>query len=603
MNLCTPIASPPTPTTSDAGREAERLTLRIVDTLIREAYPGLGEQSIEPLPSFPGSAPDGATHVLKCRIDPHGTLLVAVRSSGFLQEWRCAGLPLYWDTAIDVRRITHFHEVGAILGAGPDGDGQTGLHALIEEFDVAVAHGVHASSIAVADRTLLPEVADTLPTWHKRMILADRLGAFVDHPFYPTARAKFGMDVDELRRFSPESMNSFRLRWLAVPNDGFARAGEALAAWPRFTDVGLSEDLAQSHVLLPIHPFQCGARLDRALAEAGIGNVAHLAPGEAWDVLPTLSVRTLVVTGQPDLHIKLPLEIATLGRLNLRAIKPGSIRDGAVIQTLLADIAAEDADIGPSLTLVDESCGGSHSGHRFLGYILRRYPAGLDADEAVPIAAFGAPVPGGGTLLLDLIDRHFDGDETAFLDAFFALLLKIHLTLWARYGVSLEANQQNSVILFGPDRRLRLLLKDNDAPRIDRSALAAANPAWASRLDALTDPRLAAATPDALAQMVVTITFQLNLGYTVELLAAATGRDPASGHRRLAQAVEARLRLLQADGADVALLRHALLDSDRQPVKYLLRAATLEGKAATGAIDVNKHYGFTGPNFLRAALS
>jgi hypothetical protein len=44
-----------------------------------------------------------------------------------------------------------------------------------------------------------------------------------------------------------------------------------------------------------------------------------------------------------------------------------------------------------------------------------------------------------------------------------------------------------------------------------------------------------------------------------------------------------------------------LLENARLPLKYLLRAASLESKASTGAADINKFYGETAPNFLRPA--
>jgi len=57
---------------------------------------------------------------------------------------------------------------------------------------------------------------------------------------------------------------------------------------------------------------------------------------------------------------------------------------------------------------------------------------------------------------------------------------------------------------------------------------------------------------------------------------------------------------LAAEGEDVAPARRLLLEDDRLYIKYLLIAATLAEKTETGAPDVNKFYGRSTPNFLRA---
>ena len=52
--------------------------------------------------------------------------------------------------------------------------------------------------------------------------------------------------------------------------------------------------------------------------------------------------------------------------------------------------------------------------------------------------------------------------------------------------------------------------------------------------------------------------------------------------------------------AEVRLLRARTLEAARLPGKSMLTAGTLRDKARTGAADINKYYGVTGPNYLRA---
>ena len=72
-------------------------------------------------------------------------------------------------------------------------------------------------------------------------------------------------------------------------------------------------------------------------------------------------------------------------------------------------------------------------------------------------------------------------------------------------------------------------------------------------------------------------------------------------YARLRERAGAILAELAAEGEDVTLARQTLLDDDWLYIKYLLTAATLLDKGATGAADVNKFYGKSAPNFLKAA--
>jgi uncharacterized protein YjeT (DUF2065 family) len=117
---------------------------------------------------------------------------------------------------------------------------------------------------------------------------------------------------------------------------------------------------------------------------------------------------------------------------------------------------------------------------------------------------------------------------------------------------------------------------------------------WIGRLQ---DARITQTDAAAIAQMLVTITIQLNLGAVIEGLGRHLGR-PGAYRRLLRAAVERQLDRLDGEGIVSGPLRAALLDARHFPIKYLLRAATLETREAIGAADVNKAYGHTAPNFL-----
>ena len=89
----------------------------------------------------------------------------------------------------------------------------------------------------------------------------------------------------------------------------------------------------------------------------------------------------------------------------------------------------------------------------------------------MPLAALLARPPDGALVADALADRYYGGDLFALLDAYLTLLFDFQTTLFG-YGIALESHQQNISLVFDEHRRhgrprLRLLIKDNDGPRIN----------------------------------------------------------------------------------------------------------------------------------------
>uniref|UniRef100_UPI001E41D5E3 phosphotriesterase family protein n=1 Tax=Streptomyces clavuligerus TaxID=1901 RepID=UPI001E41D5E3 len=146
---------------------------------------------------------------------------------------------------------------------------------------------------------------------------------------------------------------------------------------------------------------------------------------------------------------------------------------------------------------------------------------------------------------------------------------------------------------YGSDTtRLRLLLKDNDSPRVHAARLAGTigpDPA------AFADPRVTVDSDQPVLDLFTAITVHLCAGaYAFGL--ARHGHAPLDRlltlvRDRLTEAVE-RLETPRAD-----LLRTHVLHAPHLPVKAMVTAGTLLAKERTGALDINKHY-TTGPNYL-----
>lgn len=590
---------------------AEYIAARVVDTLLREDVRAcVSRAGIVGNDALPRGFADGAEAEQQwlqiTHFGPYRLWIPVVRER-FMQPWRFARRALVGCDASGCRRV---HDVPAILAcfrAGLDAPAARGFAELERECATAAVHRRAAESErarwfddwrAVHGQACGADLVD----WHERLLHYDRLAAFLDHPFYPTARAKPGFDTGDLARYAPEFRPSLELNWIAVARALYhSTDGPLPPGWPAFADVGLPASLAETHVLVPVHPFVWRHELDRLLADSQLASRVVRAPHTALRVAPTLSVRTLALCAAPAWHVKLPLTIRTLGARNIRTLKPSTICDGRSIQTLLGAIAEREAELRDRILLTAEDTGAHVAHQNFLGFILRRYPeAALKEATVVPVAALAAPTPNGQTVAEEIIDRFFGGDMRAFLDAYLDLTLRWHLVLWLRYGVALESNQQNSaLVLSATGPRLRLLLKDNDAARIERDALTRRWPALGGQVARLQDARIVVRDALPLAQMFTTITLQLNIAAPIEHLARVYGQDPRVLYGVVRQHIERLLDALNRSGEDVALARRTLLDDEYLYIKYLLVAATLADKQVTGVTDVNKYYGRSAPNFLK----
>lgn len=576
---------------------------RVVDALLREdlreCVSRAQVREDAPLPaSLAGLHPPGQCW-LHCA---HLGLWMPVLPARYMQRWRAGDGPLLAEGPAGLMALHSLDEVVACFSKGLDTDAARPFHDFGQECALALAHWEACEGEQRRWFASLPVPDNAAAEWPERLLHHDRLAAFLDHPFYPTARAKLGFAVADLSRYSPEFAPRFQLNWLAVPQARYhPSCNRELPGWPAFSDVGLPPALADTHALLPVHPFVWANQLTGMLAATGFAHDTVRAPLPWMTVTPTLSVRTLVLCDAPEWHIKLPLTIRTLGARNIRTIKPSTIGDGHRIQSLLAAVVAQEPDLAGRVLLTDEEVGAHVDHQTFLGFIARRYPAqDLLDGTPVPIAGLLADDPAGGSVLEKLVERHYQGDLSRFFDEYLTLTLRLHLTLWLRYGIALESNQQNSVLVFS-GRGLRLLLKDNDAARIHRDALGGRWPELATRIADLQDERIAADTELPLAQMFITITLQLNLAAPVTAMAERLGQPATPWYRRIAQAIDSVLCSLAAAGEDTGMARRMLLEDETLPIKYLLSAATLLDKRETGARDVNKFYGQTSPNFLKAA--
>ncbi|MFB6889924.1 IucA/IucC family protein [Kitasatospora sp. NPDC056327] len=576
-------APPVAPVAPAPAAPAEALALRVLSALLREDVLGLRTGStLERRPDGPWLVAAGHA------------LAVPVLPDGFQSEY-AARLPR---VEHDGRPADGLDAVLAVFAGLADAEDRPGWAAFAEECRQTLATMELHERVRAEVHTALTDLYGADPagwTGPAAALGHDTLAAYLDHPVYPTARGRAGLDESHLRAHAPEFHPAFALRWLALPAGTLTRHGDRPLPrwWPTPSWLGL--DLPggdRAWETLPVHPLTVGPALDGALRAAGLAGRAVLADRPYLTVLPTLSMRTVAVAEDPVHHLKLPLATATLGRLNRRTIKPGTLRDGAAGQRLVEAAAAREPRFAGRILHADEQTW-AHAGHELLAVLLRRQPDGLERSVTVPLAALLAPAPGGRLVIDHLADRFFGGEVVALYDALLELLLDWQTTLFG-HGVALESHQQNTSLVLDEDGGLRLLLKDDDGPRVHPGRLAAGLGELAPAPEEFDDTRILVADDRPLTDLFTTVTGHLCTGSLAFGLAAhgraGLGELLALLRERLAEAVD-------RTGPAAGPLRTALLDAERLPVKAMVTAGTLLDKRRSGAADINKHY-TDGPNYL-----
>ena len=579
---------------------ASYLTQRLVDTCLREDLFGLMSKSqlktktpsSITISNYPGEQ--------AWAIFSHSdfTLYLPVTPSYYMQRW-VYGSPNGVDGSgwlIEKKgqfELQHdYHDWIQLLKACAHQSSHPLLDGYLQELECAEEHKALCDNAFQQHSNSLMQPISKLTYWNQKLLRADQIASYLDHPYYPTARAKFGLSDTDLKQYAPEFAQSFALRWLAIDKSLVTLTSSQPQCWPTMEQVGLPGDFAVSHHLFPAHPLtlQGLESLPEGIIEA---------PTPFLEVTPTLSVRTVVVNSAPHIHIKIPLIMRSLGTKNIRLIKPSTLYDGHWFERLLTHLEQNDSDLQGSLFHCNEKHGGHVGDDKSFAYIVREYPLNHSQDKAlVPVAALASPMPDGRLFLEHLAEQYNHNDTLAWFKDYVDLLSKVHLRLWLRYGIALESNQQNAIIAFDAQGKMTLAMKDNDAARIWPERFKNFEHLSPVKCDQLLDQRIKVDDELALGQMFTTITLQLDIAAIVEAMAAQAIAPSADLYKIVATSLSQTLEQLRNQGHEVTLANKMLFESPYLYAKYLLSSGSLLSKEASGASDINKFYGLSAPNFL-----
>ncbi|MFJ5196320.1 IucA/IucC family protein [Streptomyces sp. NPDC088394] len=484
----------PTPTPqADGSSPTQQLAGPLVleqSTVPRQMTAPLDERFI-PKPTATGGAPAdpldhpdplraadsaGAENLLRCWVRETGpagpdgpTLRIPLPASG-----TALLVPvLYWSA-------TGWHRFGPpVLEGAPEGappaDAVT-IAALLgreagrdEGADMVarVADSVRRTAGFIAERRRAPHApaeADLFLTAEQSLLLG--------HPQHPTPKSREGLSDAESRLYSPESHGSFALNWMAVDRSVLATdsawtdGGRPVPATELVTAYARGLRLPDNTAPIPLHPWQARELVHRpevaALLDTGL--LHDLGPhGERWH--PTSSVRTVHRPGaEVMLKLSLGVRITNSRRENLRKELHRGVEVHRLLRSGLATqwhAARPGFDIvrDPAWLAVDGPDGRPVQG---LDVMLRHNPFGPH-DDAVCIAALTAPRPWPGRagmhsrlaeIVLSLAAATGRTVGAVAAEWFLRYLDRVvGPVLWldAHAGVALEAHQQNTLVMLGPE--------------------------------------------------------------------------------------------------------------------------------------------------------
>ena len=582
------------------------------------------------------------------------TSLVMLLEPGIAQDWqKVPGTPVLAHDGGTPSPLDPVAVMRRVFG----GDDQTltpGQRVFLDALEdslwqatASMAHGVDTRHLA------------SLGTLEHFTIL-EQWASLLDRPYHPTAKAKQGLSAAEYRAYMAEFANPVELYWVAVARHrlthgagvGALAAGAAsgadratagvasgadratagaasgadresapleqpadwlLAAEERqaLSDEMRAKGIADSHLALPVHPWQHDHALPKWLAEdfaAGHCITLETRAGRWW---PTSSLRSLLPAAPSSdgaAHsLKLPMAIHSLGASRyLPAVK---MINGDLSARLLEEARQRDPLLESALHLCDEGKWWAYlpedaslfdEAPRHLSAMVRSYPQALleqAGTQLVPMATLGTPLPMVGASGPARTSAHhvFDdwmalrGMEAGAANArtlfgeLCARFFEINLRM-LRLGMLAEVHGQNAVLVVRQGRVEGLLLRDHDSLRINVGQLerhGMQDPCY--RIKPGHANTLYHDSQEALLFWLQTLAIQVNLRAIIDTLVGHYGLCQRALWRDLTAQLEAQLDAVPFDAAERNALKSALFERERWPYKRLI-APIIERAGGPGSM-------------------
>ncbi len=398
--------------------------------------------------------------------------------------------------ATDVSRLTAIARLSAELDNSQDNDTLCQAYRLAWGAQLATEYGTSGAQDALALLT-----GDGTP---HALARTEQWGTG-GHPWHPACKTRMGLTPEQVIALSPEFEAQVPIGLVAVAAHRLQvttmEGAQPYATWfastfpeamHTFRKALLARQLApEAWLPLPVHPWQRDTTLGETFADELKAGELILLPEITLPARPTMSFRTVAATeapGGPMLKLPVSMRLTSVER----TVSPKSAVMGPRVSMLLERILAADAALAAVLSIVPERHGIHLAGTederaRHLSMIVRDNPTTRIAgnQRLLPVGALFTPdftadmtQPAAPMLLDTVLARQAGGTRAERATRFFAAYLRVAIPavvgLYLRYGVALEAHQQNTfVVIDEAGMPVRLVVRDFGDVKIALPALEA----------------------------------------------------------------------------------------------------------------------------------
>ncbi|KAA0975552.1 IucA/IucC family siderophore biosynthesis protein [Pseudomonas sp. ANT_H12B] len=592
---------------------ADRVMQDLVDCLLAEHFFGTEPLNLAaPAADQPFTGLSAEQRIWEWHNEPQGSILLALRP-GLTQQWeKVPGTPVLGRQNEQLTELSPEAFMTQVLAGMTDRyqDNEKGfalfldvLRTSVRQTELSLAHRVDS------ERLLEKSNADFFLTMEQWASLRDR-------PYHPLAKAKQGLNDAEYQHYQAEFARPVTLNWVAIDRtllqcgDGVTNLAQSYPAQyllPPLLQADLLQELQQrgiadSHVALPVHPWQFDHVLEAQLGDAFAKGDCQRLDFTDGDFFATSSLRSMTPCFNSADYLKLPMAIYSLGASRyLPAVK---MINGGLSEALLRQALGKDETLQQSLHLCDETKWWAFmppdatlfdEAPRHLAAMVRGYPPALLEDpdtRLVPMAALGTPLPGSNQHFFDdwMAYRQLPANAASVMTLFRELchsFFDINLRMF-RIGMLGEIHGQNAVLVWKAGYAQGLLLRDHDSLRIfvpwlERNGLA--DPAY--RLKKGHANTLYHERAQDLLFWLQTLGIQVNFRSIIETLAQVYSLPANRLWTAMGEVLNELIDTIEFDDEARAMIKQQLFEAPHWPQKLLL-TPMIERAGGPGSMPFGK---------------
>lgn len=436
--------------------------------------------------------------------------------------------------------------------------------------------------------------------------ILEQYAGYRDRPYHPLAKLKEGLSQQEYLQYCPEFAQELCIHWVAVhkdkmmfgvgvediftqqPSQIFINRADRYQLKQEMFQRGLSE----THIAMPIHPWQFQHLFQQFYAEDVMAGICHPLNFTSKGMYASASMRSLLSEEIPQESLKLPIGIKALG--SLRFLPIVKMINGEKNQKLLVQAKQKDPVLQQKLWLCEETQWWSYLPAKqqdrtadnewlfvekptHLAAQRRHIPVELlqQPYQLIPMASLGHKISGQPAVFDYILQLQHNENSTENILAQFAKLcacfFEVNLRLF-RLGLMGEIHGQNLCLVLKNGQFDGLMFRDHDSLRIYLP--------WVLQND-LDDTdylsphdfrnTLYHDSVEALLFYIQTLGIQVNLGCIVDTLASHYQIAAIEVWRVVAQQLQQELQKLDFQPEIRIQLQQLLFETPQWPYKQLLR--------------------------------